>query len=348
MWIHTSFLFITLLCISPSLCIVPVTGVTAVVAAVGSLIYTSYDVLRCRFVPCCNDKWIIENITGLEIALTSKLHGQHLVQRTIIGHIKGHLWSQDPSKALVLSFHGLTGVGKNFVSSIIADNIYKGGMHSPYVHLISATKEFPHLEMLPFYKDQLKSWIEGNVTICDRSMFIFDEVDKFPATLLDVVKPYMDYYEQLGGVVYRRTIFIFLSNTGGHDIAKLALERWQAGISRDSLELSDVEKTLLSSAINSDNHNGLWHSQLISSQLITAYIPFLPLEKIHVRKCIMDFLVSKKYHSNIRDIPSEVVDTIMKELTFYPPTEQIFSTSGCKRVVEKIDYVMMDSKKQEL
>lgn len=89
---------------------------------------------------------------GLEIALTSKLHGQHLVQRTIIGHIKGHLWSQEPSKALVLSFHGLTGVGKNFVSNIIADNIYKGGMHSPYVHLISATKEFPHEELLPFYK----------------------------------------------------------------------------------------------------------------------------------------------------------------------------------------------------
>lgn len=93
--------------------------------------------------------------------------------------------------------------------------------------------------------------------------------------------------------------------------------------------------------------DGLWHSQLISSQLITAYIPFLPLEKIHVRKCIMDFLISKKYYSSVRDITNEAVDTIMKELAFYPPTEQIFSTSGCKRVVEKMDYVMMDSAHQK-
>ncbi|CAG5116887.1 unnamed protein product [Candidula unifasciata] len=342
MWIQASVLIIIVSCISPSLSIEPVTGVTAVIAAVGSLIYTSYDALRCRFVPCCNNRWIIENITGLEIALTSKLHGQHLVQRTVVGHIKGHLRSSDPSKALVLSFHGLTGVGKNFVSSIIADNLYKDGLRSPYVHLISATKEFPHEGLLPFYKDQLKSWIEGNITICDRSMFIFDEVDKFPATLLDVVKPYIDYYEQLGGVVYRRAIFLFLSNTGGNDIAKLALERWQSGVSRESLELSDVEKILMSSAINADNHNGLWHSQLISSQLITAYIPFLPLEKTHVRKCIVDYLISRKYYSSGGDIPSEVVDKILKELTFDPPTEQLFSTTGCKRVVEKIDYVMLD------
>lgn len=185
------------------------------------------------------------------------------------------------------------------------------------------------------------------MTICDRSMFIFDEVDKFPATLLDVVKPYVDYYEQLGGVVYRRAIFLFLSNTGGHDIAKLALEPWQSGLTRESLELSDVERTLMSSAINADNQNGLWHSQLISSPLITAYIPFLPLEKTHVRKCIMDYLISRKYYSNVRDIPSEVVDKILNELTFYPPAEQLLSLTGCKRVVEKIDYVMLDGTRVE-
>lgn len=91
-------------------------------------------------------------LSGLEHDLAEKLHGQHLVQRTVVGHIKGHLRSKNPPKALALSFHGTTGVGKNFVSSIIADNLYKGGLSSPYVQLISATKEFPHEGMVSFYK----------------------------------------------------------------------------------------------------------------------------------------------------------------------------------------------------
>ena len=41
-------------------------------------------------------------------------------------------------------------------------------------------------------------------------MFVFDEVDKLPHGLLDVIKPYLDYYEKLGGVDYRKAIFLFL------------------------------------------------------------------------------------------------------------------------------------------
>jgi hypothetical protein len=59
-------------------------------------------------------------------------------------------------------------------------------------------------------QDQLRLWIESNIAICAQSMFIFDEVDKLPAKLLDVIKPYIDYYEHLAGVNYRKSIFIFL------------------------------------------------------------------------------------------------------------------------------------------
>ena len=42
---------------------------------------------------------------------------------------------------------------------------------------------------------QLRDWISGNVTRCKENIFIFDEVDKMPPGVLDIVKPYMDYYE---------------------------------------------------------------------------------------------------------------------------------------------------------
>ena len=42
---------------------------------------------------------------------------------------------------------------------------------------------------------QLRDWITGNVTKCKQNIFIFDEVDKMPPGVLDIVKPFMDYYE---------------------------------------------------------------------------------------------------------------------------------------------------------
>ncbi|RUS86823.1 hypothetical protein EGW08_005419 [Elysia chlorotica] len=325
-------------------CFEPVSGFVAGVAGIGSIIYTGFHGLRCKIFVCCDKSQISLNIQGLREDLSRKLHGQHLVEKAVAGHVMGHLQSVDPHKALVLSFHGLTGVGKNFVSRIIADNIYRGGLRSPFVHLISATKEFPHEGMVPFYKDQLKQWIEGNVTKCERSMFIFDEVDKLPSLLLDVIKPYIDHYLELGGVSYRKAIFIFLSNAGGTEIGKLVFEHWQSGKQRKDIKLSDIEGSVMVSAINADNHNGLWHSQLISNHLITSFIPFLPLEKQHVRACIKDDIIKKYplHFPNEHEVPEDYVDEVMQELKFYPPAEQVFSVTGCKRVSEKVDYVMMD------
>ncbi|XP_059141080.1 torsin-1A-like [Physella acuta] len=310
--------------------------------------FKNFDKVYCTFSACCNDRWISKNISGLQYDLSTRLHGQHLVQNTVLAHIKGHAWHSNPTKALVLSFHGLTGVGKNFVSRIIAENLYRDGLNSRFVHLISATKEFPHhdKDMLVKYKDTLKSWIEGNITYCERSMFIFDEVDKLPALLLDVVKPYVDYHEHLGRVNYRKAIFLFLSNEGGTEIGRLIYEHWMSGKPRDSFTLKDVENTILKASLNSKSESGFWHSQLISQHLVTAFIPFLPLEKGHVKKCIRDALIAKKYYSNVRDIPDETVDLVLKELTFYPK-EQVYSSTGCKRVSEKVDLVMMDASKYD-
>ena len=91
-------------------------------------------------------------ISGLNKELDGRLYGQHLVKKVVTSHIKGHVQSPHPPKALALSFHGPTGTGKNHVSRIIAEKLYRKGLMSDNVQLISVTKEFPHQEMVPFYK----------------------------------------------------------------------------------------------------------------------------------------------------------------------------------------------------
>lgn len=53
------------------------------------------------------------------------------------------------------------------------------------------------------HQEQLRSWIRGNVTECPYSMFVFDEVDKMPAGVLDGIKPFLDHHENFDGVDFR-------------------------------------------------------------------------------------------------------------------------------------------------
>jgi hypothetical protein len=61
-------------------------------------------------------------------------------------------------------------------------------------------------------------------------------------------------------------------------------------------------------------------------------VPFLPLERIHIKKCIVTEI--SKY--NIKDYNKNVLesdlDQIADEMAYEPARSNKFSTSGCKRV----------------
>ncbi|XP_078325224.1 torsin-1A-like [Crassostrea virginica] len=306
----------------------------AIGTAVLAGLYTVYGPVKCQFKECCTSTWINLNSTALQDELQSKLYGQHLVTDVIIKHLKAHMM-KDPSKALTLSFHGGTGTGKNYVSKIIAESIYKQGMRSKYVHLISSTKEFPHKDMVPLYKDKLRDLIETSVKECPQSLFIFDEIDKMPPGLIDTIKPYLDFYEQLGGTDYRKATFLFLSNTAGDAISKHVLSNW---LNREDIELKEMEHIISKATINTKT-SGMYHSDIIYKHMITAYVPFLPMERRHIKECIKDVLVAQNYYKR-KDIPEEDVRKIANQLNYFPSNEEIFSVTGCKRVPEKVSYVM--------
>ena len=177
-----------------------------------SALFAGYDTVKCQFYECCNSDWIKPNITGLTLALQNRLHGQHLVINTAVKAIKGHVYNSNPQKALVLSFHGLELAAERiFVSKIIAEHLFTKGMDSKFVHLYVSTLHFPHESKLETYKDQLREWIKGNVSLCGKAMFIFErDGQDCLGGLIDTIKPYIDHYPEINGVDYRKSIFIFL------------------------------------------------------------------------------------------------------------------------------------------
>ncbi|XP_026209922.1 torsin-1A-like [Anabas testudineus] len=272
------------------------------------------------------------NAEGLRADLESKLFGQHIASPIIQKAVTGFMNDDNPKKPLVLSLHGPTGTGKNFVSKLIADNIYKKGMDSNRVHVFVSTYHFPHPSQIDIYKSQLQEWIKGNVTKCERSMFIFDEMDQMHPGLIDSIMVYLGYYHKLDGVSYRKVIFLFLSNAGSKVIIETALKFWKEGREREAIELKDVEKDITESVLN-NNLSGFWHSRLIEKSMVDFFVPFLPLEYGHIIKCVMAEMKAKGLELN-----QDVAHSTANEFIYFPTFERVFSVKGCKSVENRMKF----------
>lgn len=128
--------------------------------------------------------------------------------------------------------------------------------------------------------------MKGNVSLCPRQLFVFDEVDKMPSGVLDGIKNIIDYNSHVEKVDYREAVFIFLSNTGATLITEKFLSLWRRGVARKDITLNHFENLILKGAFN--EQGGFQYSDTIKNNLIDHYVPFLPMEEEHVRMCILD------------------------------------------------------------
>jgi len=295
-----------------------------------SALWSSREVVVCQFRECCGAPWVRLNVTKLEQSLAENVFGQHLVNSLVTRSIRAHLRKAEPKKALVMSFHGWTGAGKNFVAKFVTESLFKSGMSSKYVHLFISTLHFPHPEMSDIYKLRVQDWIRGNVTQCETSIFIFDEIDKMPEGMIDGIKPFIDHHQSVEGQNFRKSIFIFLSNTGGRDITKETLKFWSDGKNREDITYRDLEMLVNKGAFN--ELGGLHRSAVIDSSLIDVYVPFLPLERKHVRLCVEN----EARNRNIT-MKEEQVMAVVDSLSYWPEDTRLYSTTGCKRVANKMD-----------
>uniref|UniRef100_F7FEZ8 Torsin-3A n=1 Tax=Monodelphis domestica TaxID=13616 RepID=F7FEZ8_MONDO len=286
----------------------------------------------CSVKECCgrDDCRITNNITGLETDLSIRLHGQHLAQEVILKSVRGFLSVPQPKKPLVLSFHGWTGTGKNFVTRILADHLYRDGLESECVQVFISTLHFPHLRYVDMYKEKLKRQVRDTVKNCGQALFVFDEAEKLPPSLLETLKPFLNH-ATVGEVDYRRAIFLFLSNLGGNIINEVVLNWLKAGWSREEITMEDLEPRLKAEILKSMENN-FGHSQLVKENLIDSFVPFLPLEYHHIRLCARDAFLGRDLQYT-----EETLDKVAKMLVYVPKDEKLFSAQGCKSISQRIN-----------
>ncbi|CAL8089296.1 unnamed protein product [Calicophoron daubneyi] len=302
----------------------------------GLIAYMAKTHLECAVRECCA-KGVEFNSTGLKEALLHQLHGQHIASDRVYHHVVAHFMDKHPRKALALSFHGYTGVGKNYVSNMIVTNVLKLGTKSRFYHFYDANIHFQHRSKIDEYKPKLLEELRSAVLACPYSIFVFDEVHNMPTGILDVLAPLLEFRDSVDGVDFRKSVFLFLSNTGGKYINQLTYQHLVSGKKRDQLRYTDVDRDLTRSAFN---EGGLHSSDLIKKNLITAMVPFLPLEAEHIRECVKDAA-----RQRLVQFTEEMAEFVLSELEWGPENTQFFAVSGCKRVYEKVGFYVQQTAK---
>lgn len=297
----------------------------------------------CPFYECCHPNdgtGYIRYNNGTESLLEdlqTKVYGQPLMIGPIYKAVKAHMINENPRRPLVMYFSGWTGTGKTHVAKLIAKNLYKEGMNSKYVKYISSSYHFPikiegHKEIMS-NRLKLRDMIRETVKQCERSLIILDELDKLPSGVVDILQPLVDYVDETDGVRYNKAIFIFLSNTGATSLNQLAYRMYMEGKERKDLSSKDLEDILIKESYNEPG--GLGKSSIIKRYSIGVFVPFLPLGRQHVRRCIIDE-IDLQGETLTQQYRESIIDTILDEIAYFPEETQIYSKSGCKGVHDKV------------
>ncbi|XP_026323857.1 torsin-1A-like [Hyposmocoma kahamanoa] len=299
------------------------------------------DKTICRFTECCNANYIPYDLDKLKQSLSLKLFGQPLVSE-VVNILKAHKEvvfdeNKQNQKALVLSLHGWTGVGKNYVVTMIAEALYTEGMNSKYVKVFMGNKDFDCTD-LEKSKKALRATVDKIVKNCPRSLIIVDEIHHMCPSVLDALKPMLDHHHAVDGVDYRDSIFIFISNIGGGQIADNLIELYSQGVKRNEVEFHNFEAIIRRHAYY---EGGFEKAAVIAQHLIDYYIPFLPLEQSHVEKCALSEF---RLHGVYQPTDEMMADAL--SVINYGPTEDqpIFANSGCRRFTRHIPFVIAKHK----
>ena len=218
---------------------------------------------------------------------------------------------------------------------MVARAMFTKGMGSRNVHVINGNRHFYDDKEIHDFKNGLYHWIQGNLTSCSHSLFIFDEVDKLPSQVIDAIKPFLDHNIKITSADPRRAIFMFLSNTGSEVISHHALKYEQQGRTRESMTFIEMQEIIEASAFN-QGEGGLKNSELIGKHLIDYFIPFLPLTRKHVLLCIEDYAKQEGIF-----LTQERQEKVAEGLTYFPRSggnAGIFSSSGCKHVANRVNF----------
>lgn len=259
------------------------------------------------------------NQESMTTALSSVVFGQELAIHIVTLSLQTHLerLKANIHHPLLLSFHGSSGVGKTFISSQISHLLPANTRvvkYHPSIHLKAGKTANVH---------EISAWINEQTSFCRWTIIVVDDAQDVSDEMQAAFKKVLNNMQ--ASWLYRKTIVIFVSNMYSNEINDVVFNKVkQKGPS--TFYVSDFDPVF-------ERGPSSWLMELHREGLLHAFVPFLPLDKNTVLKCIEQEL--KQYNK----IPfQEIVNEISNEIVFYTleGKDYQYSISGCKKVSDKV------------
>ncbi|XP_030647827.1 prosalusin [Chanos chanos] len=156
-------------------------------------------------------------------------------------------------------------------------------------------------------------------------------MENMPPGLIDVLEPFLGPSHVVFQTNYRKAIYVFISTAGQEVINKAALESRQKGRDREEIKLKELEKDIAEAVFNNEN-SGFYQSRIIPENLITSFVPFLPLCRRHIERCAQRELCQRGECQR-----TDVAEAVGGAVSYKPENGQYFSSTGCKLVPAKVN-----------
>jgi len=237
---------------------------------------------------------------ALEPVDLSSLHGQHLA----LGQLSSLSSSALPSLLLMV---GPLGTGKTHAASQLSksfpveQNIHS--LHSP-----------------PNDPTSLSSLIHRS---CGLSSVILDDINLSDGVAVSRIENLLLTIAKAEETKSNGSMVVVTSTSGSKAINALVGSSLRVPSSRNKIELEEMEKVL---------GDQLPLLNLKRKGLSVMLVPFLPLNRDHVRLCIQQQLARVG-----ASLTKTEVSSLLDAFTFLPQEFPVFSQTGCKQVASRVD-----------
>ena len=135
------------------------------------------------------------------------------------------------------------------------------------------------------------------------------------------------------------TIIVITTTAGGDEINSQTIQMTRtspAGSIPQPHQL-DLDRVIKSSPLLEH-----FHDMLITRRVTLNLVPFMPLSRSVVRKCIINDIRSRFPDQADFNPSRKIIDNLLQELKFFSDEFPVFSTSGCKTISSKLDIILED------
>ncbi|GAB6031513.1 Torsin-1B [Chamberlinius hualienensis] len=236
--------------------------------------------------------------------LSDRVYGQELAIRTIVDELNKVESTREPY-ILALDFIGSTGTGKTYVSQIISHHLTKLG-GNVYWHTA------PHLSA---------SWLASRVVLQEINVFIIDDYSQNLESFVQCIKQFKMLLKSSLPDILKLTkcLFVISSNRNAEDVVAVTVKANSQSILREKLTLKDFSFLLSVDGVPTALEDEVKH----------VFVPFLPLTRDHVAKCVKRIVGSFDMQPIHYD---EYVSIVLNSLKYFPVENPIFSQLGCKKL----------------